>query len=114
MLTSISSTLGFVGDVFQFLGADIIDGDFNQVANHGLNVPANVADLSELRSFNFQERRIGQLRETAGDLGLTHTGRPNHDDVLGNDLLGEVRRKLLAAHTVAQSDRRSNFGFAEA
>jgi hypothetical protein len=33
------------------------------------------------------EGRIRQLRQAPGDLGLAHTGRPDHEDVLGRDLL---------------------------
>ena len=96
--------LGLVGDVFELLFAHHVDGDFDQVADHGFHVAAHVADLGKLRGFDFQERRVGQLGQAARDLGFAHAGGPDHDDVLGNDFFGEFGRQLLAAHAVAQRD----------
>ena len=96
--------LGLVGDIFQLLLAHHVDGDFDQVANHGLDVAADIADLGELRSFDFHEGRIRQLRQSARDLRLAHAGGAHHDDVLRNDLFGQLGRQLLAAHAVAQRD----------
>ena len=87
-----------------FSSRDHVDGDLHQIANHGFDVAADVADFGELRGFDFQERRIRQLRQPAGNLGLTHAGGPDHDDVLRNDFFGEFGSQLLAAHAVAQRD----------
>ena len=95
---------GLVGDFFQLLLADHVDGDLDQVADHGLDVAAHVADFGELRGFHFQERRVRQLGQAAGDLGLAHAGGADHDDVLGNDFFRQLGRQLLAAHAVAQGD----------
>ena len=93
---------GFVGDVFELLFAHHFDGDLNQIADHGFDVAAHVADFGELRSFHLQEGRIGQLGQAAGDFGFAHAGGADHDDVFGNDFFGQVRRELLPAHAVAQ------------
>src|SRR4029077_1229288 len=95
---------GLVGDVFELLFADHVDGDLDQVANHRFNVSSHVADLGELRGFHLQKRRVGELGEATGNLGFTHAGRTNHDDVLGNDFFGQVGREFLAAHAIAQGD----------
>src|SRR4029077_2068019 len=69
--------LGFVGDVFELFFANHLDGDLDQVADHGLNITSHVADLGKLRSFHFEERRVGELGQAAGDFGLAHAGRAN-------------------------------------
>src|SRR5215471_2626537 len=96
---------GLVGDILEFLGSDVVDRDLDQIADHRFHIAANIADFGKLRSFDFQERRIRQLCQAPGDFGFAHTGRADHDDVLGNDFFGQVGRKLLAAHAVAQGDR---------
>ena len=95
---------GLVGNVFQLLFAHHVDGDLHQVADHGLDIAAHVADLGELRSFHLHEGRVGQLRQPARDLGFAHARGADHDDVLGDDFFGEFGRKLLAAHAIAQGD----------
>ena len=80
--------LRFVGDVFQFFFAHIVDGDLDQIAHHRLDIAADVADLGKLRSLHFQERRVGQLGQTARDFGFADAGGADHDDVLRDDLFG--------------------------
>ena len=82
-----------------------LDGDLGQVADHRLDVAADVADLGELRRLDLQERRLRQLRQAARDLGLADAGRADHQDVLRRDLLGHLGRQLLPPHAVAQRDR---------
>ena len=41
---------------------------------------------------------------------LSHAGGPDHDDVLGDDFFGQFRRKLLAAHAIAQGDGHGALG----
>ena len=78
---------GLVGDVFELLFAHHVDGDFDQVANHGFDIASHVADFGKLRGFHFQERRVGELGQAARDFGFAHAGGADHDDVLGNDSL---------------------------
>ncbi len=95
---------GFIGDVFELLFAHHFDGDLDQVANHGFDIAANIADFRELRSFDLEERGIGELGETAGNFGFAHARGTDHNYVLGNDLFGHFGAKLLAAHAIAQGD----------
>ena len=96
--------LRLVGDVFQLLFAHHVDGDLDQVAHHGFDIAADVADLGELRGLDLHERRVGELGQAAGDLRLAHAGGAHHDDVLGNDLFRQLGRQLLPAHAIAQRD----------
>ena len=87
-----------------------VDAELDQVAHHRLDVAADVADLGELRRLDLDERRLRQPRQPPRDLGLADAGRPDHQDVLRRDLLGELRRQLLAPHAVAQRDRDGALG----
>ncbi len=102
--------LGLVFDLLELFFAHHVDGDLDQVADDGFDVAAHVADLGELRGFDLEEGRVGELGEAAGDLGFSDAGGPDHDDVLGHDLFGEVGGEFLAAHAVAQSDGDGAFG----
>src|SRR5262249_11535453 len=59
----------------------------------------------ELRGLDLEERRAGELGQAARDLGLPDPGRPDHDDVLGRDLVLEIALDALAPPAVAQGDR---------
>ena len=80
------------------------DGGLDQVAHDLLDVAADVADLGELGRLDLEERRLGEPREAARDLGLADAGRADHQDVLGQHLLAQVGLELLAAPAVAQRD----------
>ena len=80
------------------------DGDLDQVADDLLDVAADVADLGELGRLDLEEGRLRQARQAAGDLGLADAGRPDHQDVLGQDLLAQLLGQLLAPPAVAQGD----------
>ncbi len=95
---------GFIRYVFEFLFADHFDGDLNQVADHGFDIAADVADFGELGSFDLEEGRVGEFREAAGDFGFADARGTDHDDVLGDDLFGHFGPELLPAHAVAQRD----------
>ena len=82
-----------------------VDAELHQIADHRLDVAADVADLGELRRLDLDERRLREPRQPARDLGLPDAGRPDHQDVLRRDLLGELRRQLLPPHAVSQRDR---------
>ena len=83
---------------------DHADGDLDQVAHHRLDVAPDVAHLGELARLDLQERRLGEPRQAARDLGLADAGRADHQDVLGRDLVGDLGRELLAPPAVAQGD----------
>ena len=80
------------------------DGDLDQVAHHRLDVAADVAHLGELAGLDLEEGRLGEARQPAGDLGLADAGGADHQDVLGRDVLRQLRRQLLPAPAVAQGD----------
>jgi hypothetical protein len=61
--------------------------------------------LGELGRFDLDERRVGELGEAARDLGLADTGRTDHEDVLGRDLLAQRLFHLHAPPAVAERDR---------
>ena len=56
------------------------------------------------------KRRLGEPRQAARDLGLAAPGRADHQDVLGQHLLAQLGRELLAAPAVAQRDRDRTLG----
>ena len=82
----------------------------DEVADHRLDVAADVADLGELRGLDLHERRLREPGEPPRDLGLADAGRPDHQDVLRRDLFGQLRRQLLPPHPVAQRDRHGALG----
>ncbi len=83
--------LGLLRNVFQLFLAHHVDGNLDEVADHGFHVAAHVADLGELAGLHLEKWRVGELGQAAGDFGFTHAGRPHHDDVLGHDLFGHLR-----------------------
>ena len=74
-------------DLSPLLLLDHANGHLGQIANHALHVAAVVADLGVLRGLDFEERRADELRQPPGDFSFAHAGRPDHDDVLGRDVL---------------------------
>ena len=78
--------------------------DLDQVANHGFDVAADVADFGELARLHFEERRIGELGQAPRQLGFADAGGADHEDVLRHHLIGHFRFELLAADAVAQRD----------
>ncbi len=101
---------GFVGNVFQLLLANHFNREFDEIADHGFDIAADIADFRELRSFHFEEWRIRELGQSAGDFSFANAGGSDHDDVLGNDFFGQFRRELLPAHAVAQSNGNGALG----
>ena len=101
--------LGGVGGAVAHLArlrlAHLLDRDLDQVADDRVDVAADVADLGELGRLDLDERRVGEPREPARDLGLAHAGRPDHQDVLRRDLLAQRLGHLLPPPAVAQRDR---------
>jgi len=83
---------------------------FDQVARDLFDVAADIADLGELGRLDLDEGRVGELGEAAADLGLAAAGRPDHQDVLGRDLVAQLGAELLAAPAVAQRDRNRLLG----
>jgi hypothetical protein len=91
-------------DLLTLLLLDESDRGFSQVANHALDIAANVADLGVLGGFDLDERRADKRRKLPCNLGFAHAGRPDHDDVLWRDGLAQFGRKLLPAPAIAYRD----------
>src|SRR5206468_13056453 len=70
----------------------------------GFHVASHVSHFGELGRFHLDEGGAGQPRQSAGDLGLPHPGGTDHDDVVGQDLVANVFRRLLAAPAVSHRD----------
>jgi hypothetical protein len=69
------------------LGGHQVDGELDQVPDDGLDVAPDVSHLGELGRLHLEERSLGETRQAPSDLGLAHTGGPDHDDVLGSDFV---------------------------
>ena len=84
---------------------------YTEVGYVGRDVESMVRDLAEaaVRMVS-DERRTGQRRQPARDLGLAHPGRTDHQDVLGRDLAPHVVGQPLAAVAVAHRDRHGALG----
>ena len=80
------------------------DGRLHKIAHDLIHVAADIADLGEFGRLHFEERRIGELGETARDLGLADARRADHEDVFGQNFFPHILVELLAAPAVAQRD----------
>src|SRR5690606_8455398 len=90
--------------------ARLLDRDFVQLADDGVDVAPHVADRGEFGGLDLDERGIGQLGQAAGNFCLAHAGGPDHQDVLGDDFVAQGLGHLLAAPTVAQRNGHGAFG----
>src|ERR1700688_1178385 len=95
---------GLIRDVLKFFFPNHFNGDLDQIANHGFHIASHVADLGELRSFNFKEWGVRELSQSPGDFGFADAGGPDHQDILRHHLFSHLGREFLPAHTVAQSN----------
>ena len=102
--------LGALGDFVQFFFAHHVDGGFHQIADHGLDVAADVADFGVLGGLHFHEWAARQACQAARDFRLAHAGGPDHQNIFRQHFLGHLRRKFLAPHAVAQSDGHGALG----
>src|SRR6266545_3348659 len=91
-------------------GANISMCAFGEVAHDRVDVASHIADFGELGRLDLDERRIGEPREAPRDLGLADAGRPDHEDVLGRDLLPQGLGHLLPAPAVPERDRHGALG----
>ena len=80
------------------------DASFEQVADDLVYVAADITDLGELGGFDLDEWSAGELCESPRDFGLANAGRPDHQDILGQNLLAHFIIELLAAPAIAQGD----------
>ena len=94
-----------------FFLAEHLDGHVCQIADDGFHVPSYVAHFGKLGGLHFQEWCIRKLGKATGDLGFADTGRADHQNVLGGDLVTQADIQLHPAPAVAQGDGHRPFGF---
>src|SRR5467141_2240177 len=94
--------LGAVGHFVEFFLADHVDGGLEEVADHRFHIAADVPDFRVFRSFDLDEGAAGETRQAARDFRFSDAGGANHQNVFGQNVFGDFRRKLLAADAVAQ------------
>ena len=87
---------GALAQLLHLLLLDELHRGLDEVADHRVHVAPDVAHLGELGGLDLHERRAGEPREPARDLGLADAGRADHDDVLGQDLVLQLRRRPSA------------------
>src|ERR1700726_4293729 len=85
-------------------------GDVGEILDDRVDVAADVAELGELGGLHLHERRVGELRQAPGDLGLANAGRADHENVLGRDFLPQRLVDLHATPAVAQCDGHGALG----
>jgi hypothetical protein len=81
------------------------DGLLDKIARNLLDVAADIADLGEFGRLHLHKRRVGELGETARNLGLAAPGRADHQDVLRRHLVAQRLRQLLPPPAIAQRHR---------
>src|SRR5690606_15468290 len=86
-----------------------IDGDIRQLADHALDIAADIADLRKFRRLYLYKRRIGHSGQAAGDLCLADAGRADHQDIFWQDVAGDLVRELLPPYAIAKSDGHGAF-----
>ena len=94
-------------DFFYLLLPGHFYGHIGQVANNGIHFSSNVSDLGEFGGFHFDEGRLGQPGQPSRNFSLADTGRTDHEDIFGRNLIAQLFADLAATPTIAQrnSDR---------
>ena len=94
----------FSGGAHRFAAAVLFEPHrfLDQVARDLLDVAADIADLGELGRLDLEEGRVGELGQTARNLGLAAAGGADHQDVLRRHLVAQIGGELLAAPAIAQ------------
>ena len=88
--------------LFALLLAHQRNGDLDKVPGDGIHIPAHIAHFGEFGRLDLEEGRARELGETAGDLGLAHARRADHQDVLRRDLFAQPLGQVLATPAVSQ------------
>mmetsp|Transcript_36982 Transcript_36982/g.87859 ORF Transcript_36982/g.87859 Transcript_36982/m.87859 type:complete len:213 (-) Transcript_36982:324-962(-) len=92
------------------LGLRVQDRVLDEVAHDLVDVSAVEADLRELGRLNLDKGRVCNLRKAASNLCLAAACRPNHEDVLGDNICLEVLGDALPPPPVAHGDRNCALG----
>ena len=106
--------LGALGDLIQFFLAHHLDGGFHQIAHHGLDIAADVADLGVAGSpprAQKGSKRQGVPRRRAISVLPTRPVEPDHRrNIFRHHLFSHFGRELLTAHAIAQGDGYGTLG----
>ena len=78
--------------------------DVNQIAHDGINIAADVSNFGKLGRLDLDERCVGEFGQAPCDFGLAHAGRPDHENVLGRDLVAQGLGYLLPAPAIPKRD----------
>ena len=108
--TVFGGILGAVAVFAHGLFAQILQGDFHQIAHNAVDVTPHIAHFGELGGLDFDKRRIGQPRQTAGNFGFAHAGGADHQDIFRHDFALQRLGHLASAVAVAQGYGHSLFG----
>ena len=81
-----------------------------EIADHGFHVSTHITHFGELGGLHLQKGALRQLGQAAGNLGFTHTGGANHDDVFRRDFLPQRWCHLLPAPAVSKRNGHRAFG----
>ena len=74
---------------------------FCQIAGDLVDIAADVTDFGELGRLDLDEGCLCQFGETTADFGFAATGRADHQNVLGRDLVAQFRAETLAPPAIA-------------
>ena len=88
--------------MFRDLGATVYAERTGRPANVGV---IGVALFRERPSVALRITQAEKASEAARDFRFAHAGRADHQNILGKNVFGEFRSKLLAPDTVAQRNR---------
>ena len=108
--TGFGPVFGLSFDITVFFRPQLGDGDLQQIAHDLFDIAADITDLGEFGGFHFDERGLRQSGQAARDFGLADAGGPDHQNVLGQHLFAQLRRKLLAPPAIAQGDGNGALG----
>ncbi len=91
--------------------ANLLDGDFHEVADDGIHILADVTHLGELGGLDLDERRVGEPRKPAGDLCFAHARGADHENVFRRDFSAQRFFNARSPPAVAQRDGDGLLGF---
>ena len=95
---------GFSFDSLQRRTFHQVDRLFGEVADDGFHVAPHVADFGKFRRLDFNERGVGQFRQSPRNFRFAHARRPDHDNIFRKNFFAQFRAELLAAPSIPQRD----------
>jgi len=82
-----SKLLGADHDCFLGFFARFLDGDFDEIANDGLDITTNIAHFREFCRLDFEKRGFNELGEPSGNFSFANTRWSDHQYILRGDFL---------------------------